>query len=97
MIMKTIVYDKAAWHLDAGENQSDVLNHFNFIMNWCYENNLLTDEGEEILEFGADDSISIHSRMLNERGNLFMAKFYDSFISAQADQHQKMDDLLKTL
>ena len=50
--MKTKVYDKASWHIDAGEPTSSVLSHFKFIINWCNQNNLLTDEGEEILEFG---------------------------------------------
>ena len=79
MNMKTIVYDKAAWHIDAGENKSNVLEHFKFIMTWCHKNNLLSAEGEEILELGVDDSISIHSRMLTGRGNVFMTKYYDSF------------------
>ena len=95
--MKTTVYDKASWHIDAGETKTNVLSHFKFIMTWCHVNNLLNDEGEEVFEFGLDESISIHSWMLNERGNMFMAKFYDSFISAQIDQQQEMDKLLKTI
>ena len=78
--MKTLVYDKASWHIDAGEPADRVLAHFKFIMNWCNQNNLLSDEGEEILEFGIDDSISIHSRLLNERGNMFMNTCLKSFV-----------------
>ncbi len=95
--MKTIVYDKASWHIDAGEPTSRVLAHFEFIMFWCNQNNLLSDEGEEILELGIDASISIHSRLLNERGNLFMTKYYDTFISAQSEQSSEMDKMLKTI
>lgn len=95
--MKTIVYDKAVWHIDAGENKATVLEHFKSIMYWCHKNSLLSEEGEEIMEFGIDDSISVNSRMLNERGNLFMAKYYDSFISAQAGQLAEMDEKLKTI
>lgn len=95
--MKTVVYDKASWHIDAGEPKSNVLAHFGFIMNWCKKNNLLSDEGEEILELGVDSSISIHSRMLNECGNLFMKKYYDTFISAQSEQSSEMDEILKTI
>ena len=47
--MKTTVYDKAAWHIDAGEPIGKVLEHFKFIMNWCNQNRLLSDEGEEFL------------------------------------------------
>ena len=95
--MKTLVYDKASWHIDAGEPADRVLAHFKFIMNWCDQNNLLSDEGEEILEFGIDDSISIHSRLLNERGNMFMKKFYDTFISANIENRSEMDEMLKTI
>ena len=66
-------------------------------MNWCKQNNLLSDEGEEILEFGIDDSISIHSRLLTERGNLFMTKYYDTFISAHSELSSEMDEKLKTI
>lgn len=95
--MKTKVYDKASWHIDAGEPTSSVLSHFKFIINWCNQNNLLTDEGEEILELGIDDSISIHSRLLNERGNMFMTKYYDMFISAQTEQSSEMNEMLMTI
>ena len=95
--MKTKVYDKASWHIDAGEPKDVVLAHFKFIMNWCKQNNLLRDEGEEILEFGIDDSISIHSRLLNERGNLFMERYYDTFISAHSELSPEMDEKLKTI
>lgn len=95
--MKTKVYDKASWHIDAGESASNVLAHFEFVMNWCNQNNLLTAEGEEILSLGVDASISIHSRLFNERGNMFMTKFYDMFISAQSDQFSKMSEKLNTI
>ena len=94
--MKTTVYDKASWHIDAGEPSSSVLSHFKFILSWCKQNNLLSDEGEEILEFGVDASISRHSRLFNERGNMFMIKYYDTFISAQSEQCSEMDKMLKT-
>lgn len=95
--MKTIVYDKASWHIDAGEPTSRVLSHFKFIMSWCNQNNLLSEEGEEIIELGIDDSISIHSRLFNERGNMFMSKYYDTFISAQNEQGSELDEMLKTI
>ena len=95
--MKTLVYDKASWHIDAGEPADRVLAHFKFIMNWCKQNNLLSEEGEEIVEFGIDDSISIHSRLLNERGNLFMAKYYDMFITANKENGTEMNEKLKTI
>ena len=95
--MKTKVYDKASWHIDAGEPTSSVLSHFKFIIDWCNQNIHLTDEGEEILELGIDASISINSRLLNERGNMFMTKYYDMFISAQIEQTSEMNKMLKTI
>lgn len=95
--MNTTVYDKASWHIDAGEPKRSVLAHFTFIMFWCDQNNLLSDEGAEILELGIDDSISLHSRLLNDRGNVFMTKYYDMFISAQNNQSAEMDEMLKTI
>ena len=95
--MTTTVYDKAAWHIDAGEQKEQVLAHFKFIMEWSLKNKLLTDEGLEIVEFGVDDSISLHSRMFNERGNLFMKKFYDSFINVVEDNGNRMLEKLNYL
>ena len=95
--MKTKVYDKASWHIDAGEPTSSVLSHFKFIIDWCNQNNLLTDEGEAILAVGIEAAISIHSRWLNERGNMFMTKYYDMFISAQIEQTSEMNKMLKTI
>lgn len=94
---KTTIYDKAIWHIDAGENKKTVLDHFTFIMNWLQENRLLSNEGIEILKLGIDESISINSRMLNERGNRFMTMYYDSFISAQKDKKEEMNKKLKTI
>lgn len=80
--MNFVVYDKAAWHIDAGEDKQVVLNHFSFFMTWCLDNNILSDEGIELAELGIDDSISLHSRMFTEKGNIFMQRHYDTFISA---------------
>ena len=95
--MKTVVYDKALWHIDAGEPKDIVLRHFKFIMDWCNQNKLLSAAGYEILEFGIDESISIHSRLFNKRGTLFMTKYYDKFISAQSELSSEMDEKLKTI
>lgn len=95
--MTITVYDKAAWHIDAGEQKEQVLAHFKFIMEWSLKNKLLASEGLEIVEFGVDDSIALHSRMFNERGNLFMKKFYDSFINVVEDNGNRMLEKLNSL
>ena len=95
--MKTKVYDKAAWHLDGGESIHSVLTHFTFMMAWLSKNGLLSTEGKEIEELGVDDSISLHSRMLTEKGNAFMEKYCDKYISATAEYSTLMDEALKTV
>lgn len=93
--MKTTVYDKVAWHIDAGENYDVVLSHFAFILSWCEKNNLLSAEGQEIVQMGVDDSISLHSRMFTEKGNKFMNKYYDEFISATDGDESEMNFALE--
>jgi Uri superfamily endonuclease len=93
--MKTSVYDKVAWHIDAGENKDAVLRHFSFILSWCEKNNLLSAEGQEIVQMGVDDSVSLHSRMFTEKGNTFMNKYYDEFISAMDGDESEMNFALE--
>lgn len=93
--MKTTVYDKAAWHIDAGENNDVVLCHFAFILSWCEKNNLLSEEGQEIIQLGVDNSISLHSRMFTDKGNEFMNKYYDEFISAKEENESEMNFALE--
>ena len=95
--MKTIVYDKVAWHIDGGESREVVLSHFRFFLNWLSQNGLLSDEGKELEELGVDESLSFHSRMLTERGNTFMSKYYDRFIGAQQECKTRLDELLRDL
>lgn len=94
--MQTIVYDKAAWHIDAGEQVQNVLAHFKFMMSWCSQNNLLSEEGKEIESLGVDNSISLHSRMFTERGKRFMEEFYDDYLNV-TEPSELMDNDLKTI
>ena len=93
--MLTKVYDKAIWQIEGGLQTSVVLKHFKMILEWCEKNHLLSDEGREILSFGVDDSISLHSRMFTEQGNKFMEKYYDKYISATEVQDSMNEDLKK--
>lgn len=93
--MKTKVYDKAIWQIESGKNTKEVLKHFKMIMEWCEKNRLLSDEGKEILSFGVDESISLHSRLFTKQGNDFMEKYYDKYISAIVVQDSMNDDLKK--
>lgn len=90
--MEIKVYDKAIWHIDDGFAVDQVLSHFSFIMNWSKQHRLLSDEGEEILSFGIDESISLHSRMFTEKGNCFMERFYDKYISNVSNNPEMEND-----
>lgn len=81
MIMN--IYDKAAWHIDAGENISEVTERFRLIFQYLSANNLLNEDGEEILEMGIDESTSLHSDLLTNDGKNFLDEYYEkmSFLS----------------
>lgn len=79
------IYDKAAWHIDGGEKKEDVLRRFSIIFSYLAKNNMLTDEGKEILELGIDSSVSLHERMVNESGKTFLDKEYDTLLSLPLD------------
>lgn len=98
---KVIVYDKAAWYLDHPRfkfNKDEVLNHFNFYLNWFYKNSLLSLEGRELyntFKGGVDESISFHSNMFNDLGNKFMKKFY--CFSTKIPDEKILDKTLKNI
>ena len=75
------VYDKASWHIDAGEIKEEVLSKMRTLFAFLDSQDLLTEEGKEIIEIGIDSEVSIHSRMLTEKGNKFMDTCYDSVIN----------------
>jgi len=78
-----VVYDKVSWHYPEGNNCPSLETakvHFLALMNWIKENNLLSSEGDEILELGIDADFSITSSMLNEKGNDVLKKHYSNWI-----------------
>ena len=40
-----IIFDKAAWHIDAGMNESDVVKKFKSVFDWLDCHTLLSEEG----------------------------------------------------
>jgi len=95
-VSRPIIYDKASWHIDNGESKKQVLDHFRFFMNWLSDNDLLSEDGKEIENLKIDDSISIHSGMLNDKGNSFMERFYNNFIESQEKDRKALDNTLKS-
>ena len=89
------VYDKAAWHIDAGENANTVVEKFKIIFSFLKEQNMLSGEGLEIFDLGIDSSISLHERLLTSEGNVFIEKNYNDIINLKTDVILKKLELLK--
>ena len=80
------IYDKAQWHLDAGEKKECVLARFDAVFAFLNEEHLLTADGEEIFDMGIDESISLHERLVTEEGNRILERCYDEIINKDADE-----------
>ena len=80
------VYDKAEWHIDAGENSKVVISRFKLIMNFLKAKSMLSNEGEEIIDIGIDSSISIHERMLTNSGKEFIESYYNNIINKNENE-----------
>ena len=81
----TKVFDKAQWHIDAGENLDEVIRKFKDVLNFLNDQALLSVDGKEILEIGVDSSVSLNENMVTEKGAEFLGKHYDSVINLNAD------------
>jgi hypothetical protein len=77
--LKTI--DKAAWQIDAGVSPDVVVAHFNKIFKWLDAKGMLTDEGQELMELGIDQSVSLHERLVTENALGYLESRYDDYIS----------------
>ncbi len=87
------VFDKAQWHIDAGENAAEVIAKFQNVFSFLDNHNMLSDDGCEILEFGIDSSISLNEQMLSKSGYDYLDKFYDKVINCKSENI--MDELEK--
>lgn len=76
------IYDKAQWHIDAGENKETVVSRFKAVFAFLAQKDLLDAEGKEILDLGIDSSVSIHERMMTDDGKRFMEDCYDDAIKS---------------
>ncbi len=77
------IYDKVSWHFPEGQNcpSLEVAKvHFVALMEWLKSNNLLSDEGKEVLELGFNSDFSITSLMLNSKGNEVLKKHYSDWL-----------------
>ena len=78
------IYDKAQWHIDAGENSGAVIDKLKVVLEFIDQEGMLTSEGKEIMDLGVDSSISIHERMLTDKGRNFMESNYDKLMHLSA-------------
>lgn len=78
------VYDKAQWHIDNGENSSEVIAKFQEVFSFLNAHKMLSTDGLEIFEFGVDGSISLNEKMVTEEGQNFLDKYYDTVINCPA-------------
>lgn len=79
------VYDKAQWHIDAGENSESVVAKIKAVFEFLNSKELLSSEGKEILNLGLDSSISLNERMVTDVGKIFLDKYYDAVINNSTD------------
>ncbi|GAA0087682.1 hypothetical protein ACV3X1_01720 [Clostridium perfringens] len=76
------VYDKAKWHNNGENNELNVKAYFQNLMELLLKNNMLSEDGREILDIGIDNDFSLNSKLVNEKGNLFLGKNYDEILSS---------------
>jgi len=74
-------YDKAAWHIDGGEDVSKVVERFKEVFLFLAENGMLSEEGKETLEYGMDSSVVLNNMMVNRDGQAFLESCYDYVFS----------------
>lgn len=80
---KVIVYDKVSWHFPEGKRCPSLeaaKAHFYVLAGWIKENDLLSDEGDEVISLGVDSEFSITSAMLNKKGNYVLSKYYADWL-----------------
>lgn len=82
-------YDKAAWHIDGGEKEADVVSRFKEIFVFLADKKMLNDEGIETLEYGMDSSASLNSNMVNAQGEAFLDAYYDVVLNQNPREIKK--------
>lgn len=90
------IFDKAQWHIDAGEEEGTVIARLEAVFKFLDKNGLLRAEGKEIYQLGIDSSVSLHERMVTGSGNAFLEKNYDSVMNlADGDIFEALESRYK--
>lgn len=82
-------YDKATWHIDGGEEVSEVIMRFKSIFEFLSNKEMLTEDGIETFEYGMDSSVSLNSTMVTSEGEAFLDSYYDDIIKLNPDELKK--------
>ncbi|OCL97196.1 hypothetical protein [Arcobacter porcinus] len=87
------IFDKATWHIDAGENKDEVIQKFKKVFYYLNTHNLLSKDGKEIIDLNIiDSSISLNSKLLTENAIKFLEIYYDKVIKVDTnDIEMKLD------
>ena len=80
------IFDKAAWHIDAGESPDEVLEKFQLIFKYLEKKGMLSEDGKEILEIGIDSSVSLNESMVTPAGKTYLEAKYDSLLELTLPQ-----------
>ena len=78
------IYDKAKWHIEAGMDASEVIKRFKNIFAFLEKNEMLSNDGKEIVEIGIDSDVSLNKKMVNDNGRKFLDACYDKVIDNNA-------------
>lgn len=92
------IYDKAQWHIDAGEDAASCVKRIKVVFEFLQEKGMLSDEGKEMIEIGIDSSISLNERMVTAQGKRFLERCYDDILQVQLRSVKKeLDEKYKEL
>lgn len=79
------IYDKAVWHIDAGENSNEVLEKYRLIFFYLKSHGMLTSDGIELFDGGIDSSMSLNENLLTKDGNNYIRNQFDSLYSCDVE------------
>ena len=91
------IIDKASWQIDGGIQSSVVVAHFKRIFSWLEAKAMLTQEGKEVFEFGIDDSVSLHERLVTPEALAFLSAKYDDYIKRNPYGEDEDSSALETI
>ena len=86
------IIDKAAWQIDGGVPEDEVVRHFTAVFEWLSRHGMLTEEGLEELEDGIDDCASLNDELVSEQGIAFLESCYDDYLRAVKDCYGDDED-----